>query len=74
MGPEMSTVPPYDLYANRGPRGEAVAITCFVLAVVAVCLRLGARRAIKAPFWWDDFVIILALVCLWYPSTTILLI
>lgn len=27
-------------------------------------MRLGARKAIKAPLWWDDFFIILALVCL----------
>ncbi|MCJ1377479.1 hypothetical protein MMC17_000574 [Xylographa soralifera] len=62
MASNSSTLPPEDLYATQGPKLDIITIVCFSLAVVAVCLRFLSRAVIKASFWWDDFVILLALV------------
>lgn len=40
----------------------AVIITCLVLSTLAVVLRLLVRWFSAAGFWWDDGVVILALV------------
>ena len=37
-------------------------IASVVLATAAVVLRLIARRLSDAPFWWDDYTIVAALV------------
>lgn len=63
MGPNPSTMSPEYLHETSGPNANVIIITCFALAVVAVPLRLAARKAIKTPLWWDDYLIILALVC-----------
>ena len=52
---------------DRGPQIAAVAYAMFVLSTVAVALRFWARHAVpKAHLWWDDWVALLALVCLAY--------
>ena len=63
MALNSSTVSTEDQYATQGPKLDIITIICFSLAVVAVCLRFLSRALIKASFWWDDFVILLALVC-----------
>lgn len=40
----------------------ALAIVLIVLAIMAVILRVHARRLIKSSFAWDDFFIVIALV------------
>ncbi|MCJ1282374.1 hypothetical protein MMC26_001697 [Xylographa opegraphella] len=62
MDSNTSTLSSEDLYATQGPKLDIIAIMCFSLAVIAVCLRFLSRAVIKASFWWDDFVILLALV------------
>ena len=47
---------------NRGPEIVASSITCIALAMIAVGLRLLARRASKAGVKYDDYMIIFALV------------
>lgn len=37
-------------------------ITMVVAATIAVALRLYARRLSVAKFWWDDWMLVLALV------------
>ena len=50
---------------DRGPQIAAVAYAMLVLSTIAVALRLWARHAVqKAHLWWDDWVALLALVCL----------
>lgn len=54
---------PFDyLNADQGPKVDAITITCFSLAVVAVCLRFLARILTKATLWWDDWTVLGALV------------
>ena len=45
----------------------ALASSLMVLAIVAVMLRIYARRITKASLAWDDFFVAIALVC-WNPS------
>ena len=40
----------------------AVEISLAILATIAVALRFYSRSLVKARFWWDDFVILFALV------------
>ena len=50
---------------NRQIQIVAVCTTCLTLSTIAIALRLLVRRMIAtADLWWDDWVAILALVCL----------
>lgn len=52
-------------FTNRQIQIVAVCTTCLTLSTVAIALRLLVRRVIAtADLWWDDWVAILALVCL----------
>lgn len=53
-----------DLSESMQPTILAVNIIGFVLSAAAVGLRLVARKMSNAPLWWDDWMIVLALVCL----------
>ena len=57
-----SALPPEYLAADQGPKLDVICIVVFTLAAVAVCLRFLARILIKAPLWWDDYLIFVALV------------
>jgi hypothetical protein len=49
---------------DKGPQIRAVTYAMLVLATVAVALRFWARSvALKAGFWWDDWLSLAALVC-----------
>lgn len=50
------------LNADQGPKVDAIAITCFSLALVAVILRFLARVLTKSSLWRDDWTILAALV------------
>jgi hypothetical protein len=39
-----------------------VTVTLVVAATLAVALRLVARRLSAAKYWWDDWMLVLALV------------
>ena len=51
-----------DLHANKGPVVLVVSILMVILAVAAVALRFLSRKLSKAIFWWDDWIILAALV------------
>lgn len=40
----------------------ALAVVLMLLAVIAVMLRIQARRMMKASIAWDDFLVVIALV------------
>lgn len=42
------------------------------LATVGVALRLLARRISSAKLWWDDYTIVIALVCSTFPEPALL--
>lgn len=53
---------PGEGYDNRQVQLIAVTSICLALSTVAVVLRLLVRWSSAARFWWDDLVVILALV------------
>ncbi|KAI4253431.1 MAG: hypothetical protein LQ352_003697 [Teloschistes flavicans] len=57
-----ATHPPDDSIAWKVWVGSIVSV---VLATLFVGLRLLARRISAAPYWWDDYTIIAALVVQW---------
>jgi hypothetical protein len=58
----VSSLPLDYINADQGPKVDAIAITCFALALVAVILRFVARILTKASLWWDDWTVLVALV------------
>lgn len=48
---------------DRGPCLLAIQIVMMGLATTAVLLRFIARRMGPGELWWDDWVILAALVC-----------
>ena len=55
--------PGIDLRATQVPRILGVNIATFALAVMAICLRFIARRLTRLPYWWDDWLMLPAIVC-----------
>lgn len=53
--------------ANQGPKLDAITIFAFTLAVVGVSMRFLARVVTKASLWWDDWLVLAALVSLLSP-------
>ena len=47
---------------SRASEDYGATITLTVLATLAVAARLVARKLSVAKFWWDDLLIVLALV------------
>ena len=58
----VSSLPLDYVQANQGPKVDIIAITAFSLAAVAVVLRFLVRTMTKASLWWDDWVVLTALV------------
>ena len=54
--------PGTDLSASQVPRLLGVNIATFCLAVIAIILRFTARRLTHAVFWWDDWLMLPAIV------------
>lgn len=65
----MALPPPTDPHAlfiyNQDRPGEVYAgtLTLLLVATICVALRFFARRLSSATFWWDDWILLLALVC-----------
>ncbi|KAL8698796.1 MAG: hypothetical protein Q9224_001689 [Gallowayella concinna] len=51
-----------DLSATQVPRILGVNIATFCLAVIAIVLRVTARRLTRAAFWWDDWLMLPAIM------------
>lgn len=55
--------PDVDLGDTQVSRILAVNIATFMLAVIAISLRFTARRLTSLPHWWDDWLMLPAIVC-----------
>ncbi len=55
--------PDVDLRDTQVPRILGVNIATFILAVIAISLRFTARRLTRLPYWWDDWLMLPAIVC-----------
>lgn len=51
-----------DLQATQVPRILGANIATFTLAVMAVSLRFIARRLTRQAYWWDDWLMLPAIV------------
>ena len=58
-----SPPPDVDLQDTQVPRILGVNIATFILAVIAISLRFIARRLTRLPYWWDDWLMLPAIVC-----------
>jgi len=59
----LPSLSPEELAADKASSIYAGAITTFVLASVAIPLRIISRRMTGMKFWWDDYFIFIAYVC-----------
>ena len=57
-----TTAIPGDIHASKAHLILGVSIALLILSFIAVALRLLARRLSGAGLWWDDWLIIAALV------------
>ncbi|MCJ1352543.1 MAG: hypothetical protein MMC33_002527 [Icmadophila ericetorum] len=55
----------FNLHANNGPVIINTSIALMVLSGVAVFLRFVARKTVKQPLLWDDWMILLGLLFSW---------
>ena len=55
-------MPSKDDHANRGRIVLGISIFVSFLAITAVALRFLSRKLSKAQYWWDDWMILGALV------------
>ncbi len=64
--------PGVDLSETQVPRILGVNIATFALAVTTIVLRFVSRRLSRAPLWWDDWLMIPAIVSrrIWTQSCT----
>lgn len=70
-GPSPNLSPSF-LAQSRAPATYAIVITVSVLCAVAVALRFLCRRLVKAVLWWDDWIILAALIVEWGLSAVLL--
>lgn len=56
------------LNADEGPFIIRISAAMVALSGIAVCLRFLSRRLVKAPFLWDDWMILTALPFAWATS------
>ena len=53
---------------DKGPWVVGVAVSAIVFTAVAVALRCWSRALTKSGFWWDDYTILISLVCNIFPA------
>lgn len=70
-GPPTNLSPSF-LAQSRVPAIYAAVITVSVLCTIAVALRFLCRRFVKATLWWDDWIILVALLVEWALSAVVL--
>ena len=54
----MMSLTAVEIKDNLGPTVLAVSATTWVVGLIAIVLRFLARKVSRAPFWWDDWLII----------------
>jgi len=54
--------PGLDVNANQGPKIIAVSAVLIAISTIAVILRFLSRMVSKAGLWWDDWLIVGAMV------------
>ena len=64
--------PGVDLNETQIPRITAASIIFIVISTVTVALRFLARRLSGAGLWWDDWMILAALIFSWGPCASML--
>ena len=64
----MLTGGPFDLNADNGPLLLRVSVAMMCVSALGLCGRLLARRLMRQPILWDDWMIVLALVFSWTCS------
>jgi hypothetical protein len=57
--------PEFSLEQNSGPLIQRVAVAMMIVSFVAMALRFLARRLVRQPFLWDDWLIPMAVACSW---------
>ena len=55
--------PDIDLSESQQPSIYASIITLWILSVIVTGLRFLARRITHLPLWWDDWFMLLGVVC-----------
>jgi hypothetical protein len=55
----------FELNADNGPLVIRVAIAMMAISLLGAVLRFMARRIVRQPIMWDDWFIVLGLVCSW---------
>ena len=59
----MESLPPdINLSATQQPRILGADLFTYCLAVLVVILRFISRKISKAPYWWDDWLMVPAIV------------
>lgn len=58
-----------DVHASKIPTLIAADVTLICLSAIAVALRFLSRRISGAGFWWDDWVILVAMPLAWQLPT-----
>lgn len=48
---------------DRTPEVRAILVILLPMTIIAVALRFLSRRLAKARIWWDDWLVLLSLVC-----------
>ncbi len=61
----MSTPSNVNLQEDKGPLVIRVAAAMMALSGLAVCMRFIARKLVRQPCLWDDWMIVLALPFAW---------
>lgn len=61
----MFDTPTFELHADHGPLLIRTTIAMTILSFIAICLRFLARRLVRQPILWDDWMIVLAVLFAW---------
>ena len=63
--------PPADGDINLGPGNVETIVVLLTVSIIVVALRFATRIWIVRSVWWDDWAILLALVCTRFPKIPI---
>lgn len=62
--------PSSDINANKGPLMIKVCVTMMFVSIIGLCGRFLARRLVKQPLLWDDWIIVAGLLFSWACCVT----